>query len=235
MDLRQQWAQLLSVADAPQSVADREAALRTAIRLGANVAPDAVGCSVTERVRTSYRTVTSANDLSDALDQAQYDAQAGPCISAADEGTVLKIDTVADRPLFPDFSEAAVAHGVRSSLSVPLPDPRRPAALNFYASCSEAFEPEHTRAVAGLLARCVATVLPGGTVMMVPAAGTDELSTVRSRRTRMERAVTSVMEEEGLSRPDAFSLLVRRSRQERRSIHDLADDLLARTDRTVAS
>lgn len=232
MDLQQSWAQLLSVAEAPQSVADREAALRTAIGLGAGVAPGSVGCSVTERVRSTYRTVTSANSLSTALDQAQYDAQAGPCVAAADEGTVLLVDTLADHPRFPAYAAAAAERGVHSSLSVPLPDPRRPAALNFYATDRDAFGSARARAVAGLLARCVATLLPGGSVVMVPATEGADLAAVRSRRTRMERALAALMDAEGLSRSAAFLLLVHRSRDENRSIHDVADDVLARADRT---
>ena len=237
MDLRQRWAQVVSVAQVPHSVADRDAALRLAVTLGPTVADAAVGCSITERVDAmTYRTVTAANDLSVALDQAQYDAQDGPCLAAADNGTVHRIDTLTDQTRFRSFAAAALGHGVQSSLSVPLPDPGRPAAVNFYASAPGAFQPERARAVAGLLARCLAPLLPGGTVMLLPAIGTDDLEEVRSRRTRIDRALAVLMNEDGLSRSEAFARLVRRSRDEQRSVHDIANDVLADDhDRTVAS
>jgi hypothetical protein len=134
------------------------------------------------------------------------------------------------------YGAAAIARGVHSSLSVPLPDPRRPAALNLYASAPDAFVSPRARAVAALLARCTATLLPGGAVVVVvPVADADLLDTVRARRIRMEQALRAVMVNEGVSRADAFALLVGRSGVERRSVHALVDDVVGSTDRTVAS
>jgi len=235
VNLRQRWAHVLSVAEAPRSVGDQDAALRMAMALGESVSPATVGCSVTERTGATYRTLTSANALSFVLDQTQYDAQAGPCLSVADQGIVQRLDTLTDRGPYPQFAAAAVARGVHSSLSVPLPDPRRPAALNFYASTPAAFEPERGRAVADLLARCVATLLPGGIAVVVPAAGRDDLAAVRSRRSQMDRALRELMAAQGLSRPEAFAELVQRAQAEGRSVHAVVEDLLGRTDWAVTS
>jgi uncharacterized protein YoaH (UPF0181 family) len=231
VDLHRDWAQLLAVAEAPRSAAERDTALLDAVILGTTVVPAGLGCSVTERVGSAYRTVSSANDLSLALDLAQYGAQAGPCLAAAD-GAMQRVDRMAEAGEYREFAEAALAYGVRSSLSVPLPDPRRPAALNFYAAEPGAFAGEHAGAVADLLARCVATLLPAGTVV-VPAERAAPAA-VRSRGARVERALTTLMAT-GLSRAEAFAALARRSREEQRSMHAIVDDLLAGADRTAAS
>ena len=125
MDRSQQWLRVVSAAEAPRSAADRSVALRMAMELGTSVVPASVGCSVTERAGAGYRTVSSANALSLALDHAQYAADEGPCLLAADDGTRQHVDVLADRTRFPAYADAAVARGVRSSLSVPVPDPGR--------------------------------------------------------------------------------------------------------------
>ena len=56
---------------------------------------DRAGCSLTELTETGGRTPAYANGLSMTLDQAQYDAGAGPCLSAASTGAVERVDAVA--------------------------------------------------------------------------------------------------------------------------------------------
>jgi hypothetical protein len=235
MDRSQQWLRVVSAAEAPRSAADRSVALRMAVELGTSVVPASVGCSVTERAGAGYRTVSSANALSLALDHAQYAADEGPCLVAADDGTRQHVDVLADRTRFPAYADAAVARGVRSSLSVPVPDPGRAAALNFYASAPMAFEPARAVAVADLLARCVASLLPGGVPARDRVTGTIDLDSVRSRRIRMQSAVQALMAAEGLTRPAAFAKLARRSGAERRSVHSVAEDVLTGLDRTERS
>jgi hypothetical protein len=234
MDLRQQWATLLHVAAAAQSVAEREAALALAMGLAPSVTPAAVGCSVTERTGLVHRTAVSFNAMSTALDEAQYEAQAGPCLTAADRGVVERVDSFPGDPGYRHYAAVAVAHGVASSVSIPVPDPRWPAALNLYASAPDAFGSEHAMAVATLLARCIASLSPGFT-MAVPIGDAGDLGRVRSRRTRMEHVLHELMDSGRLSRAEAFAVLARRSGVENRSIHTLVDDLFGGSDRTVVS
>jgi hypothetical protein len=218
------WAELLSAAEAPRAATDRRLALRTAVDLGNAIVPVSLGCSISERAGSDYRSVSVANDLSLALDRVQYAAGAGPCLVAATAGTRQYVDIVADKDKYPAYAGAALEQGVRSSLSLPVPDPGRVAALNLYAATPDAFDPE-TEAVADLLARCVARLLPGS--MAGRRADPDG---VAARRARMQRAVQAVMDAEGLSHAAAFDRLARRSRAERRSVHRVAEDVLAGID-----
>jgi ANTAR domain len=241
MDTRGDWAQILSAVAAPAAVADRNTVLRTAVMLGLDVGPATVGCSVTERVAGGFRTPLWTNPLSLVLDHAQYGAGAGPCLSATVTGRLQRLDAVTERPEYRAFATAAGQHGVHSSLSIPLPDPHRRAALNFYASVPAGFASDRTRAAAYLLARCLVALRTGTAAEAQVPAGA--LAAAQSRRRRVEEAEQVLMSAAGLSRQAAFDLLVRRSRAQERSIFRIADDLLGiagrsaggSADRTVES
>lgn len=221
MDTRQQWAQVLTAASAP--VADHGAVLRTAMTLGLGVAPAAVGCSVTERAGSGFRTAASANDLALALDLAQYDADEGPCLSAASRGRVERLDPILPGPPYSAFAAAAGRHGVRSSLSIPLADVNRPAALNFYA-VAPGFAAGDALREAELLARAVAALLRGRPEP--PRVSDGELAEAEARRELLERARAVLAGSGGGTSEEAFAMLVRRSRTERRSIFDIAAEVV---------
>lgn len=66
---------------------------------------------------------TAAYDGQMALDadELQYERGFGPCVDAARAGQVLLIDDMRTEQRWPDYARHAAAHGVGSSLSVPLP------------------------------------------------------------------------------------------------------------------
>jgi hypothetical protein len=195
--------------------------------LGMSVAPDMAGCSVTQADGSGYRTPVTSNDLAVAVDRAQYDAGAGPCLTAAADAEIQRIDAMEDSG-YPGFAAAATLHGVQSSLSLPLTGGPEPAALNFYASTPAAFGPERPRAVADLLARCV-TALMHGDPARTSATREDIVTAVAGRRL-IRDAEDALMMSDRLSRADAYHRLALRSRVESRSIFDLARELLGRAD-----
>lgn len=219
---QQQWNSVLSAAAAAPPI-DPAEALRTAMQLGLGVVPSAAGCSLTELTGSGYRTTVSVNELSVALDRAQYDAEDGPCLSAAAQGSVHRVNDTVDEVHFPAFRAAAVRHGVHSSLSLPLTGLRRPAALNFYASTAEAFAPDRPRSVADLLARCVTRLISGG--RPDPDVSTGALAAALARRSQVEQSLTALMASGRLSRSEAFTELVHRSRQQGCSIFDVVADI----------
>jgi hypothetical protein len=224
MDTQERWAHILSAAAAPTAAADRDAVLRAAVVLGLDVGPATVGCSVTERVATGFRTPLWSTPLSLVLDHTQYGAGVGPCLAAAVTGRLQRLDEVGERPDYGAFATAAGQHGVHSSLSVPLPDRRWRAALNFYASVPGGFASDRARATADLLARCLVALRAGNAGPARISAG--ELAAAQSRRMRVDQAERMLMRAAGLSRREAFGVLVRRSGAQRRSIFRVADDVI---------
>jgi hypothetical protein len=193
------------------------------------VAPDTVGCSVTTIEDDRYHTPVFSDSLALDLDRSQYEAGDGPCMAAARGQRHEYFDALTDGGRFPGFTEAAVERGVRSSISLPLTGLERRAAINLYASSRYAFDAERPRAVAGLLARCVSALMaPADSAAQafgapVPAG---KIEAAQARARLIAEAEGVLMTERSVSRADALSLLIRRSRAETRSIFDVAREVL---------
>src|SRR5829696_10142137 len=88
---------------------------------------------------------TAAYDGQMALDadELQYKRGYGPCVDAGLAGQVMRIDDMASEDRWPDYTREVAAHGIGSSLSVPLPfQGATLGALNTYASRPHAFTAE---------------------------------------------------------------------------------------------
>ncbi len=212
---------MVRAAQDPDEVEDRESVLRAAVALG--VGAEAIACSLTELAEGGPRTVVWSGAAALPLDDAQYAEDAGPCLAAARTRAVHHVVGAVELARYPGFAAAAHRHGVASSLSVPLVGVRRAAALNFYATTPEAFGATRARAEAELLARCVSRLRPAG--RSAERASPEALATALDRGSGLRRAQETLAAQHGLSRQDALLLLMRRSREEQRSIYDVAEDV----------
>lgn len=221
---QQQWAQIVAAAGRPDPGQDRQALVQVAVGLGLTAADGVSGCSITEIGGGGYRTTAAAGAVAVALDQAQYDAGIGPCLVAADTGQAQQLDDADRQRRYPAFAVASREHGIRSSLSLPLLGVPLPAAFNIYASTQRAFDDDRARAVTGLLARSVASLLRGGDGPS-PVAPAD-LTGALARRRSVETAERVLMARHRIGASEAFQRLVERSVAEGRSIFDVARDLV---------
>ena len=227
MTTENQWARLLTgVSEHHHADPVPDALLRSAVTLGLDVAPDAVGCSITQLHGAEFSTPFASDELAMALDLAQYSAGTGPCVTAARNRKSLRVDDVTDDPRFLAWAEVASARGVRSSLSMPLPGTDRPSAVNLYASTPEAFANDRSRAVATLLARCIAALLPQQAVTETPVENAALLSARRDGRVVTE-ATERLMRRNGSTRSAAYDCLVRSAAASQRHIVDVARELLS--------
>src|SRR3954466_233182 len=84
---------------------------------------------------------TAAYDGQMALDadELQYERGYGPCLDAGRAGQVFLVEDMATEQRWPDYARHAAAHGVGSSLSVPLPfQSATIGALNTYSTQPQA-------------------------------------------------------------------------------------------------
>ena len=95
-------------------------ALRGVADIGCQLLPNCAAASVTVIEREHAITVGSTSDTAQALDDAQYTAGDGPCLTAARHGVLVRIDDTTAEQRWPDFCRQAADNGVHSSLSVPL-------------------------------------------------------------------------------------------------------------------
>jgi GAF domain-containing protein len=79
---------------------------------------DVAGITLVEDGRSTTAACTDEVALS--VDTAQYDSGEGPSLEAFREGSVVRSERLGEDPHWPAFTGTALAHGIRSSLSLPL-------------------------------------------------------------------------------------------------------------------
>jgi len=100
-----------------------------------------VMCGVTLLRRRSVGTVASSSEQAKLMDEVQYAFDDGPCIRAARDGQVYRVDDFLDEKRFGDYTAAIAAHGMRSAVGVPIPlDGLAAGGLNLYSSEPSAFD-----------------------------------------------------------------------------------------------
>jgi hypothetical protein len=112
MNAQQKWALLLQIAS-HQAVEDSAVSLTEALQLSRDVAPEVLGCSVTEMVGPNFQTPASSGPLAQQLDTSQYVAGAGPCVAAARDRQPQNLPDIAQDQRYPQFSSQALNLGVR--------------------------------------------------------------------------------------------------------------------------
>ncbi|MDQ6616732.1 MAG: GAF and ANTAR domain-containing protein [Actinomycetota bacterium] len=186
---------------------------------------DAASITVIEvgRPRTSASTSALAWDV----DQRQYGSDQGPCLDAIRLQTAVRVDSFASETRWPELSPAALGHGARSSLSLPLLAGDEPVgALNLYS-----------RIEAGLVAAegggyrfatQAAITLANATALHRAQELAHHLSIALERRDVIGQAKGILMAQGGLSPEEAFDVLRRASQRSNRKLHDLATEMVER-------
>lgn len=211
--------------------------VREGIELGKTIAADAIGCSITELRADGFHTPVATGDDAMSLDLAQYRDDRGPCVDAARTFRSYRVDVIRHADQYPEFARVAAEHGVLSSLSLPLLGGTMPSALNLYASSDSAFDEPRPRAVANLLARCIAQLRRAETAGNAPGAGladpaaSEELSPDRLAAAWREHSLVLearqlLVQRDGLSPEAAYRQLTVASSQQNRTMADLASRLL---------
>ena len=171
---------------------------------------------------------TAAYDGQMALDgdELQYERGYGPCLDAGLAGQVLLIDDMATEERWPDYTRHAAAHGIGSSLSVPLPfQTTRIGALNTYASRPHAFSDDN-RTLVEEVASWVALAVGNAEAA---ARTSDELAHLRiamKSRAVIEQAKGILMERHKVTDDQAFRLLTRSSQHSNLKLREVAEQLV---------
>src|SRR5438874_12293894 len=92
--------------------------LEQVVHIATRVLPIRVDASITLLAGDEPSTVAFTSEAAMALDERQYEDERGPCLDAAASGQLISIPDLGAATRWPRFAEAAVQHGVLSSLSV---------------------------------------------------------------------------------------------------------------------
>ena len=171
---------------------------------------------------------TAAYDGQMALDadELQYERGYGPCMDAGRAGQIFLIDDMRSEQRWPDYAQHAAAHGVLSSLSVPLPfQGATIGALNTYAGRPNLFDDTDVE-LAQEVAAWVAVAVGNAEAAARSSEDLTHLRTAMMSRACIEQAKGILMERHKIKEDEAFTILTHASQWTNTKLRDVADELV---------
>ena len=171
---------------------------------------------------------TAAYDGQMALDadELQYERGYGPCMDAGRAGQVLLVDDMRSEQRWPDYAQHAAAHGVLSSLSVPLPfQGVTIGALNTYASQPKVFDDSDIE-LGQEVAAWIAVAVGNAEAAARTSEDVTQLRTAMMSRACIEQAKGILMERHKSTEDEAFTILTHASQRTNTKLRDIAAELV---------
>lgn len=160
------------------------------------------------------------------IDTAQYETGEGPCLDAFHHQRVNRIDVTSEDTRWPDFTQTCVAHGIQSTLSIPIVARGEGfGALNLYSRIPSAFDNNSVNRTEAF-ARHAAIVLANTQIYLDAVQLNENLNQALKSRSTIDYAIGLVMAAGGRSPNEAFQVLVRASQRENRKLRDVAEELV---------
>lgn len=199
-------------------------------QLACQVAPaDMAG--ITLLVEGKPRTGVFTDPDAPEIDEAQYSTGQGPCLDAFRHKEVFRIDSTAEETRWPDFARECAAHGIASTLSIPIvARDEGLGALNLYSHEPSAFDDTSMTTMESFAAHA-AIVLANTQVYWDARELSENLNQAMQSRATIDHAVGIMMASGGRSPEDAFRILVRASQRENRKLRDIAAEIVERASR----
>jgi GAF domain-containing protein len=158
------------------------------------------------------------------LDEAQYEADDGPCLDAYRTGTMHALGSIADEAdRWPMFAKRAEELGIVSSFSLPLVlRDEKVGALNLYSSRPLTFTEERVH-LATLFAQQAALAVTNAEVYFKTYTLTQNLQVALENRDRIGQAKGVLANSLGITMDEAFELLRKTSQHMNVKLRDIAD------------
>jgi GAF domain-containing protein len=184
---------------------------------------------ITMLVEGRPRTAVFTDDTAPEVDAAQYETGVGPCLDAFRQRQVFRIDDMDKDHHWQPFSEAAGAHGIQSSLSVPLLARHEGVgALNLYSRSRAAFSDDDVEVGLQFASHAAIVLANAQAYSDARQLGEDMAEAMKSRAT-IEQAKGILMGAQRCTADEAFQILVRASQRENRKLREIAAGLVSRT------
>jgi len=193
---------------------------------------DAVGVTL-EYPDGRPRTAVSTSKIANAVDEAQYEADSGPCVDSYRQHTRFIVDDTRTETRWPEFSVAAQEHGVRSSMSLPMMVAGEGiGALNLYSATPRQFTDEDADD-ADCFAGQAAVALANAQAYWSQAELAANLEKAMQSRATIEQAKGVIMSSKGCDPDEAFTILRDQSQHENRKLREVAAEIVARQTRST--
>jgi GAF domain-containing protein len=199
------------------------------VRLAADLSPALAGCGITLRRDGHDLSVATSNALAAAVDEVQYGMNTGPCLETIDIGEIVSVPDLVTDDRWNGYPEHALAHGVRSSLSIPLKvSGRTVGALNSYGAEPEMFDRDLTDRLVQFAERAghaLALTLRNAQQADV----VEQLHRAMQSRSVIDQALGIIMARQRCTSEEAFAVLRAASQSRNRKVADIAADLITAT------
>jgi GAF domain-containing protein len=204
-------------------------ALKLITALAAEIFPDTAGAGVTLLDEKGRRITAAATDsLTERADAVQYELGVGPCLSAWEHRTVVRVDDIRGDRRWPAWG-AKVAGGRRSVLSAPLVAGEDAlGALKVYARHPSAYGDRETHLLTMFAAQAA--------ILVDNMKSPDDAQRISRRlrenfrnRDAIALAKGIIMARDGTQEHMAFLILADRAQREHRSVLEVAERLVRST------
>jgi GAF domain-containing protein len=204
-----------------------QAALQRIADAGCSLLPDCVGASITIIEQGRPTTVGATNDTALRLDHSQYELDDGPCLTAARETQMVRIDDAASDHRWPNFTSTAAEMGIASSLSLPLPFGTETfcGGINLYGASAHGFSGDDVR-LATAFADQAAVVVANARAYWAAFEMSKNLTIAMQSREVIDQARGVLMVTHRLNAEAAFAHLRQRSQAENRKLRDVAAEIV---------
>jgi len=205
-----------------------DAILEKMVGLAAEVVTPAVACGVTVRRDGQPFTAAMTGELAARVDQIQYVSDQGPCLDALRHGDVVQVDDLRHEVRWDSYRPQAVAHGVRSSLSLPLTvEGETLGALNLYSVTPSVFGGSH-RESAEAFADKSAAALTVSLRQVRQARVQNQLAEAMVSSSVIDHAIGILMGQQRCTATAAFDMLRKASQHRNRKLREIAAELVTR-------
>ncbi len=205
--------------------------LQQVVLLARQTVVNADSVSITMAENGGFRTTNTSDPEAQAVDEAQYDENGGPCLEAVRSARQVEMAVGTNGDQWPAVKARARELGITSVLSTPLLRGADDAigALNIYSRADDGFGEDDQRA-ASIIGAHAATLVATTQALIGVANLNEQLRAALASREIIGEAKGIIMERQTCTRDEAFDILRRASQRENRKLRDLAEELVQRVE-----
>ncbi len=211
------------------SVDEVQTFLEEVALLAARVVEPPASCGITTHYDGRPATAATSDARAALIDEVQYGAGDGPCLTAMRTGEVVEIRDLAQEDRWPEFVGAARERGVRCILAMPLVvRGERRGALNIYGFERPNDFNEDEIARATVFAAQAATALSLTLRHIEQGEHATQLEEALQTRSVIDQAIGVLMTQQKCDSETAFALLRMHSQNNNKRLRDVARELIER-------
>ncbi len=170
--------------------------------------------------------VTATDAKVTAIEEQQMAQGAGPCHDAFHTGEVVTVHDLEAEERWPDYCEAALLHGARAVLGIPMPvGEQRIGALSVYHHSPREW-PEEQVDVAQVLADMASGYILNASTLAESRGLADQLQHALDSRVIIEQAKGVIAERRDVLPGEAFELIRTHARRTCTRVHDTAQQVV---------